>query len=110
VIAEENKAIAETAEKKWEADYEASKTKEAEFKTTFDAKKTDYNVAKTAYDNMPAGGTQAEIDAKTVAQTAMNTLKKELQQAQVEADKFKKANEAFKTQQADKDAAAAAEL
>lgn len=39
----------------------------------------------------------------------MNAIKKELQQAQVEADKFKKANEAFKTQQADKDAAAEAE-
>lgn len=57
---------------------------------------------------MPTG-TQEEIDAKKTAEEAMNLIKKELQQAQVEADKFKKANEAFKTQQADKDAAAAAE-
>jgi len=57
---------------------------------------------------MPTG-TQEEIDAKKTAETAMNLIKKELQQAQVEADKFKKANEAFKTQQADKDAAVAAE-
>ena len=48
---------------------------------------------------MPTGS-EAEIAAKKTAETAMNTLKKELQQAQVEADKFKKANEAFKTQQA----------
>ena len=53
---------------------------------------------KTTYDAMPAGSTQAEIDAKQTALTALNTIKKELQQAQVEADKFKKANEAFKTQ------------
>jgi len=78
VIAEENKAAAEAAEKKWEADYEASKTKEAEFKTAFDAKKAEYTTAKGVYDAMPAGATQSEIDAKKVAEAAMNAIKKEL--------------------------------
>lgn len=73
-------------------------------KGEFEAALTAFQTKQTELAALPVSN-QTEIDAKTVATAALETMKKALQKLQVESDKAKKANDAYIAQRQDKEAA-----